>query len=90
MERLGVVRVDDNGKYRLNDGDIEFDDDTKDGIYPIDLEDTVDIKDDKFSVFEYIRKVKDGKIVMNPDFQRNEVWTLEQKSRWRYLSRHSI
>lgn len=80
MERLGVVRVDDNGKYRLNDGDIEFDDDTKDGIYPIDLEDTVDIKDDKFSVFEYIRKVKDGKIVMNPDFQRNEVWTLEQKS----------
>ena len=79
MERLGVVRV-DNGKYILNDGDIEFDDDTKDGIYPIDLEDTVDIKDDKFSVFEYIRKVKDGKIVMNPDFQRNEVWTLEQKS----------
>ena len=79
MERLGVVRV-DNGKYILNDGDIEFDDDTKDGIYPIDIEDTVDIKDDKFSVFEYIRKVKDGKIVMNPDFQRNEVWTLEQKS----------
>lgn len=79
MERLGVVHV-DNGKYILNDGDIEFDDDTKDGIYPIDIEDTVDIKDDKFSVFEYIRKVKDGKIVMNPDFQRNEVWTLEQKS----------
>ena len=79
MERLGVVRV-DNGKYVLNDGDIEFDDDTRDGIYPIDIEDTIDIKDDKFSVFEYVRKVKDGKIVMNPDFQRNEVWTLEQKS----------
>ena len=79
LERLGVVRV-ANGIYELNDGDIEYDDDTRDGIYPIDIEDSIDIKDDKFSVFEYIRKVKDGKIVMNPDFQRNEVWTLEQKS----------
>ena len=79
MERLGIVRV-DNGKYILNDGEIEFDEDAKDGIYPIDIEDSIDIKDDKFSVFEYIRKVNDGKIVMNPDFQRNEVWTIEQKS----------
>lgn len=79
MERLGIVRV-DNRKYVLNDGDAEYDDDTTDGIYPFDIEDTIDIKDDKFSVFEYIRKVKDKKIVMNPDFQRNEVWTIEQKS----------
>lgn len=79
MERLGIVLV-DKGKYVLNDGETEYDDDAKDGIYPIDIEDTIDIKDDKFSVFEYIRKVNDGKIVMNPDFQRNEVWTIEQKS----------
>lgn len=79
IERLGIVRV-DNGKYILNDGEIEFDEDSKEGIYPIDIEDSIDIKDDKFSVFEYIRKVNDGKIVMNPDFQRNEVWTTEQKS----------
>lgn len=79
MERLGIVRV-ENGKYILNDGEIEYDDDVKDGIYPMDIEDTIDIKDDKFSVFEYIRKVNDEKIVMNPDFQRNEVWTTEQKS----------
>ena len=64
MERLGIVRV-EHGRYILNDGDIEFDEDAKDGIYPIDIEDTIDIKDDKFSVFEYIRKVNDGKIVMN-------------------------
>lgn len=79
MERLGIVRVDD-GKYVLNDGEAEYDDDAKDGIYPMDIEDTIDIKDDKFSVFEYIRKVNDKKIVMNPDFQRNEVWSKEQKS----------
>ena len=79
MERLGIIRV-ENGKYVLNDGEIEYDEDAKEGIYPIDIEDTIDIKDDKFSVFEYIRKVNDGKIVMNPDFQRNEVWTIEQKS----------
>lgn len=79
MERLGIVRMDE-GKYVLNDGEAEYDDDAKDGIYPLDIEDTIDIKDDKFSVFEYIRKVNDKKIVMNPDFQRNEVWSKEQKS----------
>lgn len=79
MERLGIIRV-ENGKYILNDGDNEFGEDLSDGIYPIDIEDSVDIKDDKYSVFEYIRKVNDDKIVMNPDFQRNEVWTMEQKS----------
>jgi len=79
LERLGVIRV-DKGKYILNDGDVEFDEDTRDGIYPIDIENTIEIKDDKFSVFEYIRKVNNGKIIMNPDFQRNEVWTIEQKS----------
>ena len=79
LERLGIVRV-EKGRYVLNDGEIEYDEDAKDGIYPIDIEDTIDIKDDKFSVFEYIRKVDGGKIVMNPDFQRNEVWTIEQKS----------
>lgn len=79
MERLGIIRV-ENGKYVINDGEIEYDEDAKDGIYPIDIEDAIDIKDDKFSVFEYIRKVNGGKIVINPDFQRNEVWTIEQKS----------
>lgn len=79
LERLGIVQVEE-GKYILNDGDIEYDDDAKDSIYPIDIADIIDIKDDKFSVFEYIRKVNDKKIVMNPDFQRNEVWSKEQKS----------
>lgn len=79
LERLGIVRVEE-GKYILNDGEIEYDDDTKDSIYPMDIEDSVDIKDDKFSVFEYIRKINGQKIVMNPDFQRNEVWSKEQKS----------
>lgn len=79
MERLGIVRV-EKGKYVLNDGEIEFDEDARDGIYPLDIEDTIDIKDEKYSVFEYLRKVNDGKIVMNPDFQRNEVWTNQQKS----------
>ena len=52
MERLGIVRV-ENGKYILNDGEIEFDDDAKEGIYPINIEDTIEIKDDKFSVFDF-------------------------------------
>lgn len=42
----------------------------------------VNIKEDKFSVFEYCRKIKKGHINMNPDFQRNLVWSKTQKSRF--------
>lgn len=44
--------------------------------------DDINIKEDKYSVYEYLRKINKGYIKMNPDFQRNIVWKLEQKSRF--------
>jgi uncharacterized protein with ParB-like and HNH nuclease domain len=42
----------------------------------------VDIKEERFSVFELLRKIKQNKVIMNPDFQRNLVWKPYQKSQF--------
>lgn len=46
------------------------------------FKDDLNIKDDKYSVFEYIRRIKRGSINLHPDFQRNLVWKVVQKSKF--------
>ena len=81
LERLNyiIIRKD---KYQLNLDTIEKDDIDSSSIYPLSYKHTVDIQEDKYSVYEYLRKVNRGMIVMNPDFQRNLVWKDEQKSQF--------
>lgn len=53
------------------------------GIYPYDpAYSDIEISDTPFSVFEYLRQLDKGKIVIQPDFQRNQVWTNIQKSKF--------
>ncbi|MBF0567479.1 MAG: DUF262 domain-containing protein [Nitrospirae bacterium] len=68
---------------------IEGDEDTKkedsysSGLYPRSITKAdIDIGEDKFSVFEFLRKMKQKKIEMDPEFQRNEVWNNKQRSRF--------
>jgi hypothetical protein len=68
---------------------IEFDldtaiEDSGDGsIYPYDPEySDIEINDTPFSVFEYLRQLEKGKIKIQPDFQRHQVWKPHQKSRF--------
>ncbi len=42
----------------------------------------IDIRDDPQSVFELMRKYDNGKLIIDPDFQRNVVWQLKQKSQF--------
>lgn len=58
--------------------------DTNDGgIYPYDPAYTdIEIGDTPFSVFEYLRQLEKGKITIQPDFQRNQVWKPKQKSKF--------
>ncbi len=51
-------------------------------IYPLNYSIEIDIKEERFSVFEYLRKIDKDIIEMNPDFQRNLVWKLHQKSQF--------
>lgn len=69
---------------------IEFDSDTQSedgknegGLYPYDPAYTeIEIGEAPFSVYEYLRQLDKGKIVVQPDFQRNQVWKNVQKSRF--------
>ena len=80
LEHLNQIKYKDD-KYILID-DIAEDLENRESIYPLTYKETLDISEDKFSVFEYLRKIKSGKIKMNPDFQRNVVWKPKQKSRF--------
>lgn len=59
-------------------------DEKEDGsIYPYDpAYESIEIGEDPFSVFEYLRQLDKGKVTIQPDFQRNQVWNNKQKSRF--------
>jgi len=69
---------------------IEFDSDTEledgkgdGGLYPYDpAYSEIEIGDAPFSIFEYLRQLDKGKIIIQPDFQRNQVWNNTQKSKF--------
>ena len=65
------------------DSDISPECDNKEEVFPYNPEyDDIKISDTPFSVFEYLRLLDKGKIKMQPDFQRNQVWTHKQKSKF--------
>ncbi|KXX69449.1 DUF262 domain-containing protein [Flammeovirga sp. SJP92] len=65
------------------DQDTAIEDEGDGSIYPYDPEfGDIDISDTPFSVFEYLRKLENGRITIQPDFQRHQVWKLNQKSRF--------
>lgn len=42
----------------------------------------INLKEDKYSVFDYLRKIERSRIDLYPDFQRSLVWTQKQKSKF--------
>jgi uncharacterized protein with ParB-like and HNH nuclease domain len=74
---------------KVTDKVIVYDEDTKemdtyeDGVlYPDNMPNEVDIREDKFEVYSWLRKLKNKQLIIDPDFQRNLVWKKEQKSRF--------
>lgn len=76
--------VEENDRYKFNDQleDVTLGPSNEDGIYPVNYSKEVDIKEEKITVYELRRKLKNGKILMNPDFQRHLVWKPHQKSQF--------
>ncbi len=76
--------------YSSNVEIIETDEDTrqeeqssKGGLYPYDATKVdIDIREDPMSVYELMRKYKQGSLIINPDYQRNLVWEHVQKSQF--------
>ncbi len=58
-------------------------DEEKGGLYPYDpTQADIDIRDAPHSIFELMRKYDNGRLIINPDFQRKLVWSLKQKSQF--------
>jgi hypothetical protein len=71
-----------------NDDIIETSDDCEDegksGLYPYDpTQADIDIRETSFSIYEIMRRYKDGRLNIDPDFQRNPLaWKREQQSKF--------
>lgn len=83
LEYIEII-IESGESYVYNDKlELGFEENNADeSIYPVNYSKELDIKEDKFSVYELIRKLKQGKVIMNPDFQRNLVWKQHQKSQF--------
>ena len=65
------------------DEDTAIEDKNDGGLYPYDpAYENIEIGEDPFSIFEYLRQLEKGRITIQPDFQRNQVWKIEQKSKF--------
>lgn len=77
-EVLGVIETDEDTNDILG---LKDDNDPQEVIYDP-LKTSLDIQEDKFSVFEYMRKYDRKQLVIDPDYQRNMVWKTTQMSRF--------
>lgn len=66
------------------DEDTELEDKKDEGsLYPYDpAYSSIEIREEPFSIFEYLRQLEKGKTIVQPDFQRNQVWNNIQKSQF--------
>ncbi len=66
------------------DEDTFIEDQKEEGsLYPYDpAYNDIEIGEAPFSIFEYLRQLEKGKIIIQPDFQRNQVWNNVQKSKF--------
>ena len=74
----------------LQDDVIKTDEDTAEedsgysgALYPYDpTKADIDIREEPQTIFELLRKYDKGKLIIEPDFQRNVVWKPDQKSKF--------
>lgn len=65
----------------INDEDTADTEGYADGsIYPYNMPKEVDIREEPLTVFQWMRKLNRGDLIIDPEFQRNLVWKPEQKS----------
>jgi len=71
-----IIEMDEDTLY-------EDQNDDNGSIYPFDpINENIDISENPFSVFEYIRQMTKGKINIHPEFQRNKVWDINKQSKF--------
>lgn len=84
LKAIVMKEMDNDDKPIETDADTEKEDEISvEGVYPYDPTAVdIDIKEDPVSVFQFIRKYKQGDLITDPEFQRKLVWKIEQQSRF--------
>ena len=77
MDTLNLLTIHE-GKYAVYDDE----DDPADDADTMTTYSNIELQEDKYSIYEYLRKVRHNAIELNPDFQRSSVWTPKQQSRF--------
>ena len=83
MDNLNIITKSDS-KYVIVDEDnvdeeeAESENGNVDSLWSGDI----NLKEDKYSVYEYLRKIEKSPIDLRPDFQRSLVWSNKQKSKF--------
>ena len=82
MDNLNIITKLDS-KYVIAD-DEELNEDIEEEFLNTDSiwSGDINLKEDKYSVFEYLRKIEKSPINLRPDFQRSLVWSNKQKSKF--------
>lgn len=78
------IIIEDDEIYSYNKrSNVDVDEQQVDSnAYPPNYSEEIDIKDDKISTYELLRRINQGRIILNPEFQRNLVWKRYQKSQF--------
>jgi len=72
-----------NDVIKTDEDTAEEDSGDSGGLYPYDpTEADIDIREDPQTIFELLRKYDNGKLIIEPDFQRNVVWDSDKKSKF--------
>ncbi|BDI20263.1 hypothetical protein ANSO36C_60650 [Nostoc cf. commune SO-36] len=77
------IEVQDSDVIEKDEDTVEEDRSDNGGLYPYDPTTAdIDIREDPQTVFELMRKYNNNKLIIDPDFQRNLVWTPQKKSKF--------
>ncbi len=83
MEELRIISSNSKREYKLTEeltDDESYEDEGS--IYPLSYKNKLNIEEEHFSVFDYMHRLEEDMIKMNPDFQRKLAWNSTQKSRF--------
>jgi hypothetical protein len=81
MDNLNIITKIDSKYVLANDDVIEVENNNDPSQGALWIGD-INLKEDKYSVFDYLRKISRSSINLSPDFQRSLVWSITQKSKF--------
>lgn len=83
MEEYRVISSNSKREYKLTEKLTDEETSIEEGsIYPLSYKNKLNIEDEHFSVYDYMHRLEEDMVKLDPDFQRKRVWNPTQNSRF--------